>query len=358
MANSFCYAIRRPTGKHKSFSIQKQVLPSGSRTTVSLEAVDAINQQYQLGTISFDDAMRKMEGIRNDLYKERDKLTPRRDLFHSANVKILDKYWEDEYGDRDILHREDRYGDLRRAVDAIGRVSLVAASKQEMNAALDESLGSDANKQRRAVSRINQILRYLGRPFALRKKREDVKQLAYLTLAQLEIVLARFQNDPDLTLLYRVAFVTGCRAGELFAIRPTSIRQDGTVYVETQLTSDLEERHTKTRKSRRVWVLPEGRHWINMWAQLSMAQREGLRNRKHSTMLKAACRQAKLAQCRLHDLRHSYAVHCLSVLGAPIQLVAQSLGNSVTVCEKYYSGFVLTDPGIEFLEKLAFKKTS
>lgn len=59
----------------------------------------------------------------------------------------------------------------------------------------------------------------------------------------------------------------------------------------------------------------------------------------------------KTKHCKWHDLRHSYAVLLIG-RGATITLVAQSMGNSVKVCEEYYSGYVLTSEGIETLSKI------
>jgi hypothetical protein len=41
--------------------------------------------------------------------------------------------------------------------------------------------------------------------------------------------------------------------------------------------------------------------------------------------------------------------------GIPIQLVAQSMGNSIKVCEEYYSGYVLTDIGLNMIKNLLVK---
>ena len=48
---------------------------------------------------------------------------------------------------------------------------------------------------------------------------------------------------------------------------------------------------------------------------------------------------------------NSYTIVLVS-RGVSLSLVAQSLGNSVSVCEKYYTGFVLTNESIDYIRKL------
>ena len=79
---------------------------------------------------------------------------------------------------------------------------------------------------------------------------------------------------------------------------------------------------------------------------------------KINKRFKSACRAVfkdKSKHCKWHDLRHSYAIFLLTK-GVPIQLVAQSMGNSVSVCEKHYAGFVLTDVGISAINNILTPK--
>ncbi len=52
-----------------------------------------------------------------------------------------------------------------------------------------------------------------------------------------------------------------------------------------------------------------------------------------------------------HDLRHSYARH-LCNSGVNLKLVSECLGNSQSVCEKYYAGWISEDMVLGSLAKL------
>lgn len=315
-----------------------------------MEEVDAVNRLYAAGTLTFDEALKKLVELKNTLYKARDSARPKA-VFHSQNAKILNDYWGSEYADRDIIDPERRRTELKWAVAGVGMFSLAVASRDDLQAAVNEHF-SDPNRQRVAVARLNQVLKWLGRGFILRKKREVFKSVHYLTIDELEQVLPHLK-DPAFAALVKAAFATGCRLGELFPL--TEVDYKGSfLWVETQIDSDSAERETKNRKRRKAFVLKERREWVTEWLQI--ASRRNQRLRKHSTIFKRACAKAFPDQeekhLTFHDLRHSYAVYLLQVKGATIQLVANSLGNGVQVCEKYYAGFVLTDPGIDYLERL------
>ena len=58
-----------------------------------------------------------------------------------------------------------------------------------------------------------------------------------------------------------------------------------------------------------------------------------------------------------HALRHCYAINLLS-MGVSMSLVAQSLGNTLSVCQQYYVGFELTNDSIDAIQAIVKKNTS
>ena len=140
-----------------------------------------------------------------------------------------------------------------------------------------------------------------------------------------------------------------CRTGELFAIIPKSIRSN-IVLVQNQIDREGNKRDTKNRIVRKAFIIEAGRSKIIQWASLN---KTNYRNIKFSNVIRSACQKAfpddKQKWVVFHDLRHSYAIHLLSK-GISLSLVAQSLGNSVIVCQENYAGFSLADESIDAIE--------
>ncbi len=347
-----CFAIVRPKGRRKSFGMQKVQLPSGDRADIESEEVATVNRLFLSGTLTFEEALKQLEVYRASLYKARDLANPKK-FFHAQNAKVLEDYWRAEYSDRDIIDPKGRFNDLKRAVGSAGSFSLAVATKEELQKTVDASC-DNPNLQRTRVSRLNQILKFLGRGFVLRKKRKVHVPVKYHTVDEFETVLAQLK-DPEFVTLCKAAFATGARAGELFALQPSDCK-GSFVLVETQIDIKMDERETKTRKRRKAFIIKERREWLTEWLEMSDDKKKALRKRHHATLFRRGCKKAFKGRAekniKFHDLRHSYAVYLLSVKGAPLDLVAQSLGNSPAVCFEYYQGFMLSEHGIEYLERL------
>lgn len=305
--------------------------------------------------LSHDEALKQLIELKDSLYKSRDLALPKR-VFNSQNFKILEDYWDSEYAHRDIIAPEDRKSALKRAVAGVGSLSLAVATRSELQIAVNRHF-TDNNKQRPAVASLNQILKWLGRGFTLNKQREVKRDVSYLTLEEFEKVIAHISpqkpEDAMFIALCKAAFATGCRLGELFTL--TRSKYHGSfIWVKTQLDENDKERATKTRKERKAFVIKERREWIEEW--LDIEDKAKIRHMNHAAKLRRACRKAFPSQnakhCKFHDIRHSYAIYLLQVKHASLTLVALSLGNGQLVCEKYYGGFILTDYGIDYLDRL------
>lgn len=344
------YAIKNPSktqgkGKRASFAIQE--VTGSNRVTLKLEPVDAVNKLLASGVLTVDQARKQIEAVREALYLQRDKHKPQT-VFASENLKLVAAYWAAEYEDRELVDPDSARWDLNRAVAACGILSVVGASKSDLQQAVLDHAPGDVNKRRRVIARLNQLLKFAGRAFELKKPKPVRGDIKHLTEAEFERVVAQIKQ-PDMKLLCRVAFCTGARVGEALGLTERSVRPDH-VQITTQLDSDFKRRETKTRSVRKAAVLEGWEHYVTEWVALGPEVKLRLRKLQHATLVKRACRRAfpnlEDKYCHFHDLRHSYAVHLVS-RGVPLTLVAQSLGNSISVCEKYYSGFVLTDESVE-----------
>ncbi len=349
------FAIKAPSsvagkGKRRTFAIQE--VDDKGRRTLSLEALDTVNKQLLAGDIDRAEALKQVRTVRDQLYRERDKHAGK-PVFAAENLQLLDRYWDAEYENRDVIDVDTIRWDLQRAVESVGLLSILVATRQQLQDELTRRFAGKSEKHRRVASRLNQLLRFAGRDFTLRKPKPTRKLVHHLTIEQVQQVLPRLRS-PQFRVLVEVAFYTGLRVGEVFALTEAAIRTDH-LYVDSQLDESLERRDTKTRTARKAWIIEGGLDAVHRWLAIPTAERDKLRIVRHATVFRRACKRAfkdrPELHCRFHDLRHSYAIYLVS-RGVPLTLVAQSLGNGVSVCEKYYSGFVLTDLSMQLMSQI------
>lgn len=169
----------------------------------------------------------------------------------------------------------------------------------------------------------------------LRKFRSaDSARLRWLTVDE----ATRLQNAcaPDLRPLVSAGLITGCRAGELLAMRAGDFDSRS----KTVLVAD-----SKAGKPRRVPLTADG---VALFDSLTAGklENEAIFTRADGSgwyrmaMLRAmseACKGAKVSQpTTFHTLRHTFASHLVQQ-GVPLIFVASALGHSDTrMVEKHY----------------------
>ena len=164
----------------------------------------------------------------------------------------------------------------------------------------------------------------------------DAARADYLSLDQ----ITRLVNgcSSGFRPLVQGALLTGCRYGELAALRVADFNPDkgGTVHV----------RHSKAGKSRRVVLTDEGRALF----EAVTAGREGgdiifprpdgkpWARTQQQRPLREACKRAGITPpANLHSLRHTYA-SLLVMADVPLVVVAKNLGHADTrMCERHYA---------------------
>lgn len=367
-----CYILKRPNtvAKRRSWSLllvqTNPVTGKRESTATNSPLLDQINDSYQKGVLTLEQGDLQAVDLRTRLNRElRGK--PGGVVFNQHNLAILGdlinpalgSYWYEVYGRRKrLVDRRSSYYDLRRAIEAVGNLSLLTATEREIQAAVDGH-GFEDNKQRRVVSRLMPILKFIGRKdVELEKARPEQKEVRHLTMGEFGAVLAHIEPGPFKTLC-KAAFNSGCRLGELFALTPSDISPNNSlVYVNKQMTVDGRIRLPKTRSKRKVALIAGGP--VREWIKLDASNKLPLRGSDLADRLKIACIKAFPTQpekhCRFHDLRHSYAVYLIHK-NVSLPKVAQSLGNSFAVCEQFYSGKVLTSESVdEIREKLGHRK--
>ena len=163
----------------------------------------------------------------------------------------------------------------------------------------------------------------------------DAARLRYLS--QDECIRLVNACEPDFRQLVQGALFTGCRYGELAALRVSDFNRDsGTVHV----------RGSKSGKSRHVVLAEDGQ---DFFTEIT-AGRDGRdvifrrpggepwgKAHQFRPIVKACARAKIKPQASFHVLRHSYASH-LAMAGAPLQVVARNLGHADSrMAEKHYA---------------------
>lgn len=344
------YQIIKPTGRHKSYRILKQWTgENGKRQseTVSMEPVDAVNLNLMRGQIDVLTAEKNLNSIVKDLRIAAGEFVGQEE-FHNDNQKLLDDYFNKVYRRRDVIDKDTEYHSLTRAIRSLGNLSLYKATEDQIQDQVDKHFAG--NKQRRIISKLILLLKFINRPeIKLLKKRPERRSVNYLTEAELQQVLLHL--SPAMRTVTKLAFYTGCRTGECFAL--TGHHNDRVITIGTQIDRSGNERETKNRRVRTTVIGPKAIPILEAWAD--ERDKFPYPRTQISRLFKAACMKAfpgnKNKILKFHDLRHSYAIDLLNK-GATIEEVAASLGDSVGVAQEHYTGFVLTSGATERLKRL------
>lgn len=349
------FILKKPGNGRRTFQVLKRVIRKGEspkHEAIENERIKAINSAFMNGLQDQDDSEIQVREVMADLQKIEKRKFPKT-VHNAENFRALQAYWDRTHDSRELIDPKSAFNRLARAVEAVGEHSIYSASKETLQKAINAKYRD--NRQRDTVGAINQLLAFIGRGIELVRRPEVIGEVRYLTPDEMTRA-QKFVTDPLDRLLQRVAFNTGLRIGEIFALNQESA-QDAQFFSQFQIDRDLERRHTKRRlrKRRRVYVLPGGEPDFKEWAAVPLKTKLKIRNQKHAEILGRACEEAfpnrEDKRAAFHDLRHSYAIYLVS-RGVNLTQVAQCLNNSVSVCEKYYSGFVLKDETIESIKRI------
>jgi integrase len=240
---------------------------------------------------------------------------------------------------------------IRKWRDATAKAAVRLRSRKGQPAKFREMNADDPEEGRRRRASTNRVLTILKAALnrAWRESKipsdtawrtvepfeeADAARVRYLTIAEAQRLINAC--PADFRSLVQVALATGCRFGELAALRATDFNPDsGTLHIRT----------SKSGKARHVVLTEEG-----------IALLKGLttgRDGRDPILLKAgggswlkshqarpmanACEAAKITPAAsFHVLRHTYA--SLTIMnGAPLMVVARNLGHADTrMVEKHY----------------------
>lgn len=357
---SFMQDTRHPNGKREQ---RVYKFPPGD------DRLDSINRLYKGAPNkldAFDHCLKLAMELKDQLLKEYGLKTAR--VFSQENYAVLDAFFEKKYAARKVKDKQAAYNDFRRAVDALGTLPLEIATKEQIQKVLSRY---ENNLQRRIASRLQMLLKHLGRDIRLDRDKKLREPVRYLSKREFAQVIREIDHAPTRA-LFEMAFASGCRMGELFALTPEDFR-NGVLTVNKQMLRPLDAGRrkgkdakkwapgfqdliapTKTDQSRRVVVFPEFAKALDAWCKIPEDERVALRGAKFAERLTKACREVfpNNPQKHLvaHDLRHSFAIRMLE--RANLTYVALQLGNRIEVCQEHYTGYELHDEGISILREI------
>jgi integrase len=347
------YYVKRPDAYRRSFAIYAQKFADTGKTlnqTLNNKEVDAINFQFKSKVLSFEEANKQIELVRNKIAGKAPIIS------NSINEKLLEKYFTEYFKKHPfVIDKDSAKHKYRRAVRAIGKLSLLAITEDE---ALEAMLAQTTNGRRREVAeKLNTLFTWLKRDVTVPVPPLKREPIVYITEDELECLVMGLESEGTelatyLANAYKTFFYAGPRNGEFRAFDKHTLMADGkTLSIKTQLDVHDEIRSPKNNKIRKAFIHPKGVSAL----QFCINSELSLSHKQLTEYLKRACiKYLNRYDITVHCLRHSYAVFLLS-MGVPKALLAQSMGNSERVIDDHYAGFILSDAGIDTISRFVNK---
>ncbi len=344
------------------------------------DRLKVINKAYKIAddkNEAFEKCLKLALDLQKKLYIEHG--LEKKTVFNQENYGVLDEFFDWKYSAKKTKDKTAAYNDFRRAVDAVGSIPLQTATKSEIQKAISTA---ENNQQRRIASRLNMILKYLKRDIVLDKDKKKRVSVRYLNEKEFGSVM-KLIKDENLRLVFEMAFHSGCRMGEIFALTEADFRA-GVLTVDKQMlrTEEAVRRRrqeyqakgktwtnwvpkpsdlicpTKNEQSRRVVVFEEFASAFKKWCEVDAETKFKLRHSRLAEMLRTVCEQkfpqAPQKHCVAHDLRHSFAIRLLQFVN--LTYVSLQLGNRIEVCQEFYTGYELHDENITVLKSMMRKQ--
>lgn len=311
--------IKRPGKGRKSYS-----LVGDDGLTLPDPRLDAINEDLRRG-VAVDVLEQRMKALLTTL-----KGPPK--LINRSNALLVEECHTYKIARKPYLVRpSDLKRSLFRAIESVGSVSLREASEKEIIMALKHT----ARKSRFDIVRaLNELLIYCKRDFTLHNPRPprpvEIKYVRMVVLLE----RAGEINNPYYKAVLTALFSTGCRWGEL----PMAKIDGEKAVIDSQVRVGGEVGNTKNKRGRIAPILPPLRELTMEYATYPLEQKKSLRL-EHYNRIYGVCK--RVLGCRLHDLRHSYAVEWGAV-GSSTSDIARYIGDTEEVCERYYRNYCAT----------------
>lgn len=360
------YFIKKPQSGRKSYQLICYYLANGDRKRRSYiplsddlkNKVDHINSQFLKKIIDSDQVVLLLKELISKEYKSVSVQSKavKDSRLSEVNERALKEYWQGHYETKTKLKdRKSPEYDLRKALSFLGSLSIYTAAKHEIERQVFKQAGSP-KKAARAISRLNEMLSWLGRKgahggrFILDKPDIPQSKIQYVRAKELDRICENI-DDVNVKALAYTLFSTGLRIGEALALDEDSLR-DTVIFVRYQIDRDGNTVNPKRGSSGQVVVIPAYIKKVEEWIKVTdkLQYRYRLYEELHKACRAAYPKGPDRLWIGTHDLRHSHAIYLLES-GATITQVAHNLRNGEAVCRKYYTGFAHTEGTLELLKR-------
>lgn len=342
------HASWRVVAYTESASGRKYIPSTDERVQDIQERVRALNQMS--ADLSPTEIRMRLEDLIRERRRQSEdlKIRLRASVLNDGNQRVFDRFWKERYSLRENKDLPAARYEFMRALRRLGDLSLEASKLEDIFVALRDNSPS-LSQRKKATSRINEILRFLGRKTlqpGKKRKESDKVVIKYLSFSDV-MKLAQAQESEIAKHAVIGLFGTGCRIGEFLAITPDRLSH-GSVSVEVQMRAGKRGLHGKLDEpkwGRTGWVvvIPQCLEALERWAEIEKNAGMGKQIWKWITeSSRKLWPNQPTKHITTHDLRHSHAIYLLEQ-GASLEDVAKNLRNSIEVCQRYYSGYAHTE---------------
>lgn len=320
---------------------------------IESEELNQINSNYKSGILLISEAYSQVLHLKEKLLPKQQE-----DDFLKSNIVAIEKLKASFKRDRKKESDEAIHLDYKRILTLLGKDSIINIDIIELKKRIINS-NLAPYTQNRVILFTNKLLKFVNRNEKINKIDADF-ETKFLTEEDLELLLPSLSKiDQSIT---RIFFYTGLRLGELFGIKNPQNKynkESGELKIIMQLKEDLYYDTLKRNSRRTVKISNIIKKDFESFLELNEEFLKKYRNKFSKHLLKASRATFKedTKHISTHDLRHSFAMHCLQ-RNISISHIAKLLGNSVSVCERHYTSGVNTTNFLNEFEKQLTKKAS
>lgn len=349
-----------------------RIYPSGQKSFVFSYRVRNRKRLLTLGnygSLTLEQAREKAIKNKGEVLEGKDPLRQRQDERQAPTVRDLSKRYLEE-------HAVKKRGSSRRDDESmINNIILPRLGSQKVAEIEFEDIDALHRKLKNTPYRANRVIALLSKMFSLAstkwkgwsgrndnpakgiEKYPEEKRERFLSpveLSALTDALAKHKNQASANAI-RLLILTGARRSEVFTATWDQFDLEAGVWVKPSA-------HTKQKKEHRVPLSAASQQLLNEMQKTTSGDYlfPGRGRRNHLTDLKrfweSVCKTANIKDCRIHDLRHTYA-SILASSGMSLPIIGQLLGHTQQATTQRYA-HLYDDPLREATERVGNLVTS